>query len=48
MMTPHEKAILTYKALQERKKKREQEANKYEAKKKANMKAIKYKTGELR
>lgn len=47
-MTPHEWMLKTVKDREERRKKREQEANEYEAKKKANMKAIKYKTGELK
>ena len=47
-MTPHEWMLKTVKDREERRKKREQEADRYEGKKKANMKAIKYKTGELR
>lgn len=47
-MTPHEWAMKTVKDIEERKKKRELEADSYIAKRRAINKAIKHKTGELK
>lgn len=44
-MTPHEWMLKTVKDREERRKKREQDIENYEAHRAANKKAIKYKTG---
>lgn len=47
-MTPHEWMLKTVKDMETTKKKKEKEVDSYIAKRRANLKAIKYKTGELK
>ena len=45
MLTPKQKALLTLKALEERKKEKERMVDNYEAHRKGVFKAIKFRTG---
>ncbi|MDB2100046.1 MULTISPECIES: hypothetical protein [Clostridium] len=47
-MTPREKAELTIKALEKRKKNKERDLNNYESHKTGVLKAIKFRTGEYK